>query len=47
MINCRGPFIVIGGSIELPNVTAAVEAAAHRYGYLDEMMDKIGAVWQS
>jgi L-seryl-tRNA(Ser) seleniumtransferase len=33
---------VVGGSIELPEVRAAVDAAARQYVYLDEMMDKIG-----
>src|SRR5260370_15486620 len=43
IINCRGTFTVVGGSLELPEVRAAKEAAAHHYVQLDEMMAAIGA----
>ncbi len=43
IINCRGTFTVVGGSLELPEVRAAKEAAAQHYVQLDEMMDAIGA----
>jgi len=43
IINCRGTFTVVGGSLELPEVRAAKEAAAGHYVQLDEMMDAIGA----
>ena len=42
IINCRGTFTIIGGSLELPEVRAAQEAAAAHYVQLDEMMDAIG-----
>jgi L-seryl-tRNA(Ser) seleniumtransferase len=42
VINCRGTFTIVGGSLELPEVTAAKEAAATHYVHLDEMMDAIG-----
>jgi L-seryl-tRNA(Ser) seleniumtransferase len=42
VINCRGTFTIVGGSLELPEVTAAKEAAAGHYVHLDEMMDAIG-----
>jgi L-seryl-tRNA(Ser) seleniumtransferase len=42
VINCRGTFTIVGGSLELPEVTAAKEAAAAHYVHLDEMMDAIG-----
>ena len=43
LINCRGTFTVVGGSLELPEVRAAQEAAAAHYVQLDEMMEAIGA----
>jgi uncharacterized pyridoxal phosphate-dependent enzyme len=43
IINCRGTFTVVGGSLELPEVRAAKEAAAGHYVQLDEMMEAIGA----
>ena len=39
IINCRGTLTVISGSIELPEVRAAVEAAAQHYVVLDELME--------
>jgi L-seryl-tRNA(Ser) seleniumtransferase len=43
IINCRGTFTVVGGSLELPEVRAAKETAAQHYVQLDEMMEAIGA----
>ncbi len=43
VINCRGTFTVVGGSLELPQVRQAKEAAAAHYVQLDEMMAAIGA----
>ncbi len=43
LINCRGTFTVVGGSLELPEVRAAQEAAAAHYVQLDEMMAAVGA----
>ncbi|HEY7058624.1 MAG TPA: hypothetical protein VH458_18965, partial [Vicinamibacterales bacterium] len=42
MINCRGTFTIIGGSVELPEVRAAKTAANQQYVQLDELMDAIG-----
>ncbi|MBI3423768.1 MAG: aminotransferase class V-fold PLP-dependent enzyme [Acidobacteria bacterium] len=42
LINCRGTFTIIGGSLELPEVRAAKEAAAMHYVHLDELMDVVG-----
>src|SRR4051794_18166635 len=42
VINCRGTFTIIGASIELPEVRAAMEAAAQRYVQLDELADAVG-----
>lgn len=41
LINCRGTLTVIGGSLELPQVRAAKEAAAGHYAQLDELMEAI------
>jgi L-seryl-tRNA(Ser) seleniumtransferase len=43
VINCRGTYTVIGGSLELPEVTAAQHAAAQHYVQLDELADAVGA----
>src|SRR5919205_199608 len=42
LINCRGTFTIIGGSIELPEVRAAKSAANQQYVQLDELMDAVG-----
>ena len=42
MINCRGTYTVIGGSLELPEVTAAQQAAAQHFVQLDELADGVG-----
>ena len=42
-INCRGTLTIVGGSLELPEVRSAKEAAAQHFVQLDEMMDGIGA----
>jgi L-seryl-tRNA(Ser) seleniumtransferase len=43
IINCRGTFTIVGGSLELPEVRAAKDAAGQHYVQLDEMMEAIGA----
>ena len=43
IINCRGTFTIIGGSIELPQVRAAMEAASQNFIQYDELADGIGA----
>src|SRR5436305_7673657 len=42
LINCRGTLTVISGSLELPEVRAAKDAAAQHYVQLDEMMEAVG-----
>src|SRR5436305_14206236 len=42
VINCRGTLTVISGSLELPEVRAAKDAAAQHYVQLDEMMEAVG-----
>jgi uncharacterized pyridoxal phosphate-dependent enzyme len=42
IINCRGTYTIIGGSLELPEVTAAQQEAAQHYVQLDELADAIG-----
>jgi len=42
VINCRGTLTVVGGSLELPEVRAAKDAAAQHFVQLDELMEAIG-----
>ncbi|MCC6363519.1 MAG: hypothetical protein IT165_08330 [Bryobacterales bacterium] len=42
VINCRGTLTIVGGSLELPEVRAAKEAAAHHFVQLDELAEGIG-----
>lgn len=42
VINCRGTFTIIGGSVELPEVRAAIDAAARRFVQIDELADAVG-----
>src|SRR5688572_10826064 len=42
LINGRGTFTIIGGSMELPEVRAAKSAANQQYAQLDELMDAVG-----
>ncbi len=42
IINCRGTFTIIGGSIERPEVRAAMEAASKDFVQYDELADSIG-----
>ncbi len=42
LINCRGTLTIIGGSIELPEVRAAKNAANQQHAHLDEVMQAIG-----
>jgi D-glucosaminate-6-phosphate ammonia-lyase len=41
LINCRGTLTVISGSMELPEVRAAVDAGAHHHVALDELMEAV------
>jgi uncharacterized pyridoxal phosphate-dependent enzyme len=43
LINARGTFTIISGSLLLPEVRAAIDAAAQQHVHLDELMAAIGA----
>src|SRR5688572_23885331 len=43
LVNARGTFTIIGGSLMLPEVRAAMDAAARQYVHLDELTEAIGA----
>jgi uncharacterized pyridoxal phosphate-dependent enzyme len=43
LINARGTFTIISGSLMLPEVRAAIDAAAQHHVHLDELMAAIGA----
>src|SRR6266487_2838927 len=42
IINCRGTFTIIGGSVERPEVRAAMDAASKYFVQMDELADGIG-----
>lgn len=42
IINCRGSFTIIGGSIKLPVVRQALEAASTNFVQLDELAEAVG-----
>ncbi len=42
VINCRGTYTIIGASIELPEVRAAMDAAALHFVQLDELAEGVG-----
>jgi seryl-tRNA(Sec) selenium transferase len=42
-INARGTYTVLSGSLMLPEVLAAMEAAARQYVHLDELTEAVGA----
>ncbi|MGH2600451.1 MAG: aminotransferase class V-fold PLP-dependent enzyme, partial [Dehalococcoidia bacterium] len=39
---CRGTFTIIGGSVERPEVRAAMDAAAQHFVQIDELADAVG-----
>ena len=41
LINARGTFTIISGSLMLPEVRAAMDAAAQHYVQLDELIAKV------
>src|SRR5262245_57415229 len=43
LINARGTFTIISGSLMLPEVRAAMDAAAQQHVHLDELMAAVGA----
>ena len=42
IINCRGTFTIIGGSVERPEVLTAMEAAAGYFVQYDELAAAVG-----
>src|SRR5687768_7202591 len=42
VINCRGTFTIIGASVELPEVRAAMDAASRHFVQIDELADAVG-----
>lgn len=42
VINCRGIFTIIGGSLKRPQVKAAMEEASRNFAQMDEVGDGIG-----
>src|SRR5215213_9730630 len=42
VINCRGTFTIIGGSVERPEVRAAMDAASKYFIQIDELADAVG-----
>ncbi|NKB69416.1 MAG: selenocysteine synthase [Candidatus Latescibacteria bacterium] len=42
IINCRGTFTIIGGSVELPQVVEAMEAASGYFVQYDELAEAVG-----
>lgn len=42
LINCKGTFTIISGSLTLPEVKQAMEEASRHYIHLDELMDAVG-----
>lgn len=43
LINCRGTFTIISGSVILPEVREAMVLASQRYVNIDELMERVGA----
>jgi len=43
VVNCRGTFTIISGSLTLPEVKQAMDEAGKHYINLDELMDGVGA----
>src|SRR5579885_2268158 len=42
LVNCRGTFTIITGSLTLPEVKRAMEEASRHYVHLDELMLAVG-----
>ncbi len=43
LVNARGTFTIISGSLMLPEVRSAMDAAARHYVHLDELAEAVGA----
>ena len=42
LVNCRGTFTIITGSLTLPEVKSAMDEASRHYVQMDELMDAVG-----
>jgi D-glucosaminate-6-phosphate ammonia-lyase len=42
IVNCKGTFTIISGSLSLPEVKRAMEEAGRHYVQMDELMDGVG-----
>ena len=42
IINCRGTFTIIGGSVQRPEVRAAMDAGSRYFVQIDELADAVG-----
>ncbi len=42
VVNCKGTFTIISGSLTLPEVKRAMDEASRHYVHLDELMDAVG-----
>lgn len=42
IINCKGTFTIISGSLSLPEVKRAMDEAGSHYVHMDELMDGVG-----
>jgi L-seryl-tRNA(Ser) seleniumtransferase len=42
LINCKGTFTIVSGSLSLPEVKKAMLEASNHYVHLDELMDAVG-----
>src|SRR3984885_8566137 len=42
LVNCRGTFTIITGSLTLPEVKHAMDEASRHYVHLDELMNAVG-----
>ena len=46
LVNARGTFTIISGSLMLPEVRAAMDAAARQYVHLDELAEPSARGWR-
>ncbi|MBI3667049.1 MAG: hypothetical protein HY236_12655, partial [Acidobacteria bacterium] len=42
IINCKGTFTIVSGSLTLPEVKKAMDEASRHYVHLDELMEAVG-----
>jgi D-glucosaminate-6-phosphate ammonia-lyase len=42
LVNCRGTFTIVTGSLSLPEVKRAMDEASRHYVHLDELMNAVG-----